>query len=38
MDVYMYVYVYSTFVLYCVGRGLTMSWSLVQGALPTVLD
>jgi hypothetical protein len=25
MDVYMYVYVYSMFVLSCVGRGLTMS-------------
>jgi hypothetical protein len=37
-DVYVYVYVYSMFVLSCVGRGLAMSWSLVQGVLPTVLD
>jgi hypothetical protein len=36
MDVY--VYVYSVFVLSCAGRGLAMSWSLVQGVLPTVLD
>jgi hypothetical protein len=32
-----YVYVYSMFVLSFVGRGLAMSWSLVQGVLPTVL-
>jgi hypothetical protein len=38
MDVYMYVYVYSMFVLSCVDRGLAMSWSLIQGVLPTVLD
>jgi hypothetical protein len=38
MDVYVYVYVYSMYVLSCVGRGLPMSWSLVQGVLPTVLD
>jgi hypothetical protein len=38
MDVYMYVYVYSMFVLPCEGRGLAMRWSLVQGVLPTVLD
>jgi hypothetical protein len=38
VDVYMYVYVYAMFVLSCVGRGLSMSWSLVQGVLPTVLD
>jgi hypothetical protein len=38
MDVYVYVYVYSMFVLSCVGRGLAMSWSLVQGVLPTVLN
>jgi hypothetical protein len=38
MDLYVYVYVYSMFVLSCVGRGLAMSWSLVQGVLPTVLD
>jgi hypothetical protein len=37
-DVYVYVYVYSTVVLSCVGRGLAMSWSLVQGTLPPVLD
>jgi hypothetical protein len=34
MDAYVYVYVYSMFVLSC----LAMSWSLVQGVLPTVLD
>jgi hypothetical protein len=34
-----YVYVYFIFVLSCVGRGLAaMSWSLIQGVLPTVLD
>jgi hypothetical protein len=38
MNVYVYVYVYSMFVLTCVGRGLAMSWSLIQGVLPTVLD
>jgi hypothetical protein len=38
MDAYVYVYVYSMFVLSYVGRGLAMSWSFVQGALPTVLD
>jgi hypothetical protein len=38
MDVYVYVYVYSMFVLSCVGRGLAMSWSLIQGVLPTVLN
>jgi hypothetical protein len=38
MEVYVHVYVYSMFVLSCVGRGLAMSWSLVQGVLPTVLD
>jgi hypothetical protein len=38
MEVYVYVYVYSMSVLSCVGRGLAMSWSLVQGVLPTVLD
>jgi hypothetical protein len=32
MDVY--VYVYSMFVLSYVGRGLAMSWSLIQGVLP----
>jgi hypothetical protein len=32
MDVHVYVYVYSMFVLPCVGS------SLVQGVLPTVLD
>jgi hypothetical protein len=35
MDVYVYVYAYSMSV-FCVGRGLAMSWSFVQGALPTV--
>jgi hypothetical protein len=38
MDVYVYVYVYSMFVLSCVDGGLAMSWSLVQGVLLTVLD
>jgi hypothetical protein len=38
MDVYVYVYVYSTFVLSCVSRCLAMSSSLAQGVLPTVLD
>jgi hypothetical protein len=38
MDVYVYVYVYSMFVLSCVGRGLATSWLLIQGVLPTVLD
>jgi hypothetical protein len=37
MDVCVYVDVYSMFVLSCVGRGLAMSWSLVQGVLPTLL-
>jgi hypothetical protein len=36
MDVYMYVYVYSMFVLSYVGRGLAMSWSRIQGDLPCV--
>jgi hypothetical protein len=31
MDVY--VYVYSMFVLSYIGRGLVMSWSLIQGVL-----
>jgi hypothetical protein len=35
--VYVYVYVYFMFVLSCVGRGLAMSWSLVQGVVPTAL-
>jgi hypothetical protein len=38
MDVYVYVYLYSMFVLSCVGRGLAMYLSLIQGVLPTVLD
>jgi hypothetical protein len=38
MDVYVYVYFYSMFVLSYVGRGLAMSWSLIQGVLPTVLE
>jgi hypothetical protein len=38
MDFYVYVDVYSMFVLSCVGRGLAMGWSLVQGVLPTVVD
>jgi hypothetical protein len=36
-DVWMlYVYVFSVFVLSCVGSGLATSWSPVQGVLPTV--
>jgi hypothetical protein len=38
MEVYVYVCFYSMFVLSCVGRGLAMSWSLVQGVLLTALD
>jgi hypothetical protein len=38
MDVYVYVYVYSVFVLSCVGRGLARSWSHILGVLATVLD
>jgi hypothetical protein len=38
MDVYVYVYVYSMFALSCVGKGLEMGWSLIQGVLSTVLD
>jgi hypothetical protein len=38
MDINVYVYIYSMFVLSCVGRGLAMSWSLAPGVLPTVLD
>jgi hypothetical protein len=33
---WMFVCVYSMFVLSCVGSGLTMGWSPVQGVLPTV--
>jgi hypothetical protein len=36
MNVYMYVYLYSMFELSYVGRGLAMSWSLIQGVLPCV--
>jgi hypothetical protein len=36
MDVYMYVYVYSMFVLSYVDWDLAMSWSLIQGVLPCV--
>jgi hypothetical protein len=32
----MCMYVYSVFVLSCVGRGLEMSWSFIQGVLPYV--
>jgi hypothetical protein len=38
MDAYVHVYVYSMFVLSCVGRGLAMSWSLVEGVVSIVLD
>jgi hypothetical protein len=34
-EAWMFVYVYSVFVL---GSGLAIGWSLIQGALPTVLD
>jgi hypothetical protein len=33
---FMCMYVYSMFVLSCVGRGLAMSLSLIQGVLPYV--
>jgi hypothetical protein len=36
MDVYMYVYVYSMFVLSYVDWDLAISWSLIQGVLPCV--
>jgi hypothetical protein len=38
MDVYVDMYVCFMFMLSCVGRGLAMSWSPVQGVLPAVLD
>jgi hypothetical protein len=31
---FMCIYIYSMLVLSCVGRGLAMSWSLIQGGLP----
>jgi hypothetical protein len=37
LKVWMYVCVYSVFVLPCVGSGLATGWSPVQGVLPTVL-
>jgi hypothetical protein len=36
LDAWMFVYVYSVFVLSCVGSGLMTGWSPVQGVLPTV--
>jgi hypothetical protein len=36
MDVLVCVYVYSVCVVLCLGSGLTTSWSLVQGVLPSV--
>jgi hypothetical protein len=36
LDVYVYVYVYSMFVLSYVGRGLAMSWLLIQGVITCV--
>jgi hypothetical protein len=36
LEAWMFVCVYSVFVLSCVGSGLAMGWSLVQGVLPTV--
>jgi hypothetical protein len=36
LDAWMFVCVYSVFVLSCVGSGLATGWSLVQGVLPTV--
>jgi hypothetical protein len=36
LEAWMFVCVYSVFVLSCVSSGLATGWSLVQGALPTV--
>jgi hypothetical protein len=36
LEAWMSVCVYSVCVVLCVGSGLAMGWSLVQGALPTV--
>jgi hypothetical protein len=36
LEAWMFVWVYSVFVLSCVGSGLATGWSLVQGVLPTV--
>jgi hypothetical protein len=33
---WIFVYVYTMFVLSCVGSGLASGWSLIQGVLPTV--
>jgi hypothetical protein len=37
LEAWMFVYVYSVFVLSCVGSGLAKGWSPVQGVLPIVL-
>jgi hypothetical protein len=36
LEAWMFVWVYSVFVLSCVGRGLATGWSPVQGVLPIV--
>jgi hypothetical protein len=36
LEAWMFVFVYSVFVLSCVGSGLATGWSLVQGVLPIV--
>jgi hypothetical protein len=36
LEAWMFVCVYSVFVLFCVGSGLATGWSLVQGVLPIV--
>jgi hypothetical protein len=38
LEAWMFVCVYSVFVLSCVGSGLATAWSLVQGVLPTVYN
>jgi hypothetical protein len=36
LEAWMFVCVYSVFVLFCIGSGLATGWSLVQGVLPIV--
>jgi hypothetical protein len=36
LEGWMFVYVYSVFMLFCVGSGLATGWSPVQGIVPTV--
>jgi hypothetical protein len=38
LEAWMFVCLYSVFVLSCVGSGLATGWSLVQGVLPTVYN